>query len=536
MVIESLKPKSPIPDVTVYQFLFKDNHRIVDRNKPCYIDAEDSTKSISFADFENLILRFAAGLKFNFPDFALGDVVAMYSPSDIYFPAVAHGSIVAGGAFAAIDHSCNSELAADCLQTVRAKIVIAHAETLTRAKEAAKFVGIPIENIFVLGEEDIDGTLSVHNAMWNHNHLAVPVQLTKEQLSTIPCYFYYTSGTTGKKKAVATTQSNMISWLSSIPEWYPTETLFLSHTEPYHGSALIFAMHLHILHSYTTYILTKFTFERYLQAIQTNKVNIISMQPWMAAVISKEVSIVSQYDLSSVKFAHCSGSPVSKNLCSLFYGRFRISIVNMYGMTETMLPFINDSELSKEGHVGTLSPNFTCKLINDEGNEVGYDEVGELCIKEPTQKLGYYNNTKANGESFDEDGYFHTGDLFQVNEKGAFTHIDRINDVIKYKYKKIAPQEVEVVLMTHPLVVGAAVVGALSEEEGVYLIRAFVVLKKHDRHMEQVKQEIIDITKSQLPDFKQIRGGLYVLDDLPKNNTGKINRLVLRQYNVNDLK
>lgn len=74
-----------------------------------------------------------------------------------------------------------------------------------RAKEASKFVGIPIENIFVLGEEDIDGTLSVHNAMWNHHHLAVPVQPTKEQLSTIPCYFYYTSGTTGKKKAVATT-------------------------------------------------------------------------------------------------------------------------------------------------------------------------------------------------------------------------------------------------------------------------------------------------------------------------------------------
>lgn len=90
--------------------------------------------------------------------------------------------------------------------------------------------------------------------------------------------------------------------------------------------------------------------------------------------------------------------------------------------------------------------------------------------------------------------------------------------------------------MTHPLVVGAAVVGALSEEEGVYLIRAFVVLKKHNRHIEQVKQEILDITKSQLSDLKQIRGGLYVLDDLPRNNTGKINRRVLRQYNVDDLK
>lgn len=86
--------------------------------------------------------------------------------------------------------------------------------------------------------------------------------------------------------------------------------------------------------------------------------------------------------------------------------------------------------------------------------------------------------------------------------------------------------------MTHPLVVGAAVVGSLSEEEGEYLIRAFVVLKQHNRDIEQVKQEILDTTKSQLSDIKQIRGGLYVLDDLPKNNTGKINRVVLRQYNV----
>lgn len=86
--------------------------------------------------------------------------------------------------------------------------------------------------------------------------------------------------------------------------------------------------------------------------------------------------------------------------------------------------------------------------------EVGYDEVGELCIKEPTAKLvikysnlcidklltfnkGYHNNPEANANAFDQDGFFHTGDLFQVNEKGNFTHIDRLNDVIKYKYYKV---------------------------------------------------------------------------------------------------
>lgn len=90
--------------------------------------------------------------------------------------------------------------------------------------------------------------------------------------------------------------------------------------------------------------------------------------------------------------------------------------------------------------------------------------------------------------------------------------------------------------MSHPLVVTCAVIGHHSEEENEWLIRAFVTLKKQDDlDIEQVKQEIIDITKIQLPDLKQLRGGLYVLQDLPKNNTGKINRQSLRLYDVESI-
>lgn len=141
----------------------------------------------------------------------------------------------------------------------------------------------------------------------------------------------------------------MISWLLAMPDWYPNETAFLTHTEPHHGSTLILAMHLQIMHGYTTYILKKFTFEKFFLAIQRNKINTISLQPWIAAIISKENSIVTQYDISSLKYAHCSGAPVSKNLCTLFYERFGVLIINIYGMTETMLPFINDNKKSMQG-------------------------------------------------------------------------------------------------------------------------------------------------------------------------------------------
>jgi 4-coumarate--CoA ligase len=80
------------------------------------------------------------------------------------------------------------------------------------------------------------------------------------------------------------------------------------------------------------------------------------------------------------------------------------------------------------------------------------------------------------------------------------------------------------------LVIDCAVVGCFSEKENLWLITAFVTLKKHSQEVEEVKKEILEITKAQLSDLKQIRGGLYVLEDLPKNNTGKIDRRALRQY------
>lgn len=89
--------------------------------------------------------------------------------------------------------------------------------------------------------------------------------------------------------------------------------------------------------------------------------------------------------------------------------------------------------------------------------------------------------------------------------------------------------------MSHPLVVGSAVIGYHSEEENTRLVRAFVTLKKHDQDVEQVKQEIMEIVKTQLSDFKQLRGGLYILKGLPRNNTGKVNRRALRQYDVKSI-
>ncbi|KAG2201682.1 hypothetical protein INT47_003908 [Mucor saturninus] len=524
MVINSKIPEGCVPDVTVYQYLFTEDSKSIDWDKPCFIDAEDDSQTLSYGDFDNLIKRFSTGLQHCFPEFALGDIVAIYSPNELYYPAVVHGIVYAGGAIASFDHSSDVNLAVECLQTVGAKILIAHSETLDRAIEAAAMVGIPRSHIFLLDQNQVDGIKSVHSAMWTHQELAAPRIMTKAELETVPSYFYYTSGTTGKKKAVA------ITWLHNNKDWHPFETKALSHSELHHGGGLLFTMHTFLKNRYSVFMLKRFTFEKYFIAIEKNKINTISIQPWIAATIAKDDTLLKLHNFSSVRVGYCSGSPTSKSLCQLFLKKLNIVLVNMYGMTETMAPFETDFERSSQGYVGSLGQGFSCKLIDDDGKEVGCNEIGELCLKEPTKKIGYYNNAEANAAAFDEDGFFHTGDLFCVNEHGNFTHIDRINDVIKYRYKKITPQEIEVILMMHPLVVNCAVVGYHCDEQNEWLIRAFVTLKEHDRKIEQVKQEIIDITKENLPDIKQLRGGLFVLDELPKTNTGKINRRALRQY------
>lgn len=88
---------------------------------------------------------------------------------------------------------------------MHAKIIIAHSETLERAIKAAEMVGIPYSNIFLLDKKNINNIQSVHSAMLSHQELDSSREFTKEELTTVPCYFYYTSGTTGKKKAVAAT-------------------------------------------------------------------------------------------------------------------------------------------------------------------------------------------------------------------------------------------------------------------------------------------------------------------------------------------
>ncbi|CAO3626134.1 unnamed protein product [Mucor fragilis] len=532
MIFESSLPERVFPQITLSDLLFENNAKFRP-DQPCYIDAEDRSQMVTFGQVKDIAYKFAAGIQHRFSDFRKGDVVAFYAGNNLTYAAAVHSPVIIGGVATTIDASADVESAAVCLSTVDAKIIIASVETIDNVLKAAKIAGVPSSNIFVFGDEDVQGCLSFNKTFMDHDEKVVPTVWAPEELATAPCYLCFTSGTTGKKKAVTLTHKSLTSALLLKEDWKFDKVNMLTHTDFHHVSALLITIHMNLFHGCTTYILKKYTFEKMLLAIQDCKIHVMATQPWIAAAMAKE-PILDEYDLSSFQLAVVGGSCIDKAVCMTFHKRLNAAIVSAYGMTECLNLLESSVVGTLKGELGTLSAGFSAKIIDENGKLLGYNQPGELCVKGPTLTAGYYNSPEINAQAFDEDGFLHTGDLFQISEDGKLTFIDRIRDIIKYRYHHIPPQDIENVLMLHPLVTDCAAIGVFSEEETSWAPRAFVLLSENRRDHEEIKREIMDLVKEKLPDHKQLRGGLFVVKELPRTSTGKVERRTLRLPNIDE--
>ncbi|CAG2057288.1 unnamed protein product, partial [Timema podura] len=158
------------------------------------------------------------------------------------------------------------------------------------------------------------------------------------------------------------------------------------------------------------------------------------------------------------------------------------------------------------------------------GKTVGPNKEGELCFKGTQIMKGYYGDSKATSECFDKEGYFHTGDVGYYDTDGYFFIMDRIKELIKYKAFQVAPAELEAILLKHPSIEDAAVVGVPDEVSGE-LPKAFVVKKQG---IDVIEEEIVKFVAGQVSPHKKLRGGVTFVDSIPKTSSGKILRRELR--------
>lgn len=158
-----------------------------------------------------------------------------------------------------------------------------------------------------------------------------------------------------------------------------------------------------------------------------------------------------------------------------------------------------------------------------------------MCIRGPTVTPGYFENPKANAESFDSDGWYKTGDIGYCDEKTLKWYIvDRKKELIKVRGFQVAPPELEAVLLSHPQITDAAVIGVMFPGDNGESPRAYVVRRPGEEGLKLTEQMVKDYLGSRLAKYKALTGGVKFVDAIARNASGKILKRVLREESKMD--
>lgn len=230
-------------------------------------------------------------------------------------------------------------------------------------------------------------------------------------------------------------------------------------------------------------------------------------------------------DLSNWRIGIAGGAPMTADLqktCSQVLG---VPIAQGFGCTEVLLASSDDPPV-RIGSVGKLAPGVRARLVDlQTGADIREPNAdGELRLMSPCYMLGYVGDPETTAKSVDEHGWYRTGDLARFDKDGFLYITDRIKELLKFMNLEMTPAEIEDVLMSHPAVKDACVVGRSHKVVGD-IPTAFVVLFTG---MQATEKELQQFVKDRLSQNKQLRGGVFFLDEIPTSNNGKYDRRSLR--------
>jgi benzoate-CoA ligase family protein len=233
------------------------------------------------------------------------------------------------------------------------------------------------------------------------------------------------------------------------------------------------------------------------------------------------------FDLSSVRHAISAGEGLPAALLERFKQRFGVEILDALGSTETLQMVIaNRPGEARPGSSGRIIPGYEAKIVDDKGDPVGLNEIGDLMVKGDSICTGYWNQHERTKEAF-VGHWFRTGDKYYQDRDGYFWHAGRADDLFKVNGKWLSPAEVESALIAHPAVREAAVV-AREDEAGLTKPAAYVVVNSEFAAREQLAGELQDWVAQNLGGYKRPRW-IEFLAEIPKTATGKLQRFKLRE-------
>lgn len=349
------------------------------------------------------------------------------------------------------------------------------------------------------------------------------------------CMQLYTSGTTGHPKGAVSNHANIVSLTTmnmiATPSRSNQGTAGIVCAPMFHigGAGSMFAG---IFHGQHTLVHKVFDPAKVVDDIEQYPVGNVFMVPAMIMMVLQLPGIETR-DFSQLKQVFYGASPISEAVLRQALEVFQCDFVQMYGMTETTGTLVN---LSPEDHrkalagrpellrsCGRPSVGAQAKVVDLDGREVPRGETGEIWLKAVTNMMHYHNLPEATAATL-TDGWIHTGDAGYMDDEGYLYLKDRMKDMVVSGGENIYPVEVENAIATHEAVADVAVIGVPDEKFGEALL-AFVVTRPG---ASLGVEEMIEFCRDRIAGYK-IPRKLEIVDELPRNPSGKILKKILRE-------
>jgi acyl-CoA synthetase (AMP-forming)/AMP-acid ligase II len=350
----------------------------------------------------------------------------------------------------------------------------------------------------------------------------------------------YTSGTTGRPKGVPLRHSGFVSYvLENVEPASPDVEERNLLTVPLYHVAGIQSMLAAVYGGRTLVLMRQFETEEWMRMVQQEKITRAMLVPTMLKWVIDNPAF-KKYDLSSLKVITYGAAPMPFEVIRKAIGEMPwVRFINAFGQTETASTI---TSLGPEDHVLQGSPeeiekklkkltssvgrplsDVEVKIVDEQGNAVPANAVGEILARGPRVMRGYWEDEEKTRKVIAADGWLRTGDQGWMDEEGYIYLAGRSDDMIIRAGENISPEEIEDVLRSHPKVDDAAVIGVPDPEWGQEP-RALVVLKKG---LEAGSEEIMEHCRSNLAGFKRPRSIVF-LESLPRNPMGKVLKTELR--------
>ncbi len=350
----------------------------------------------------------------------------------------------------------------------------------------------------------------------------------------------FTAGTTGTPKGVMLSHNSFSSYiLANVEPVDMEESERNILTVPLHHIAGVQAVMAAIYGGRTLVLQRQFDVEGWMQLVQDEKVHRAMMVPTMLKMLMDSEKF-HDFDLSSLSVITYGAAPMPLEVIKKAILEFpNTRFINAFGQTETastitMLPPEDhdikeddpefEKKLNRLASIGKPLPDVEVKIVDEDGGDVSLGETGEIVARGPRLMKGYWNREEATKETL-RGGWLYTGDLGYWDEDGYIFLSGRAKDFIKRGGEMIAPEEVEQIIMSHPGVDEAAIIGIYDVEWGER-VRAIVVKKAGSDEL--TKEDIIEHCRPKMAGFKRPEDVVFI-DELPRNPMGKVLKRVLRE-------